>query len=425
MADSMTPPTLAQVIAQHAPAYRAAYAARMPSFHLKALDRLESCGTEDAGRVFYQCPQCDDWQMAPASCGHRACNACGHHKALAWQAKQEARLLPVNYALVTFTVPAELRSLFRSNQKLCYDLLFQESYGTLRDIAADPKHLGGEVGLTGVLHTWTRDLRYHPHVHYIMPAGAWKNGKWLYPKALKNGSDYFLNVKVLATRMRNRMMQIIQREHPELKRNLPAHAWRKRWNVQIQPVGKGDTALGYLARYVQKSAIDASRILQSDKHGVTISWTDRKSGVKQTQKLAGNDFLQRFLQHVLPTGLTRVRHFGFLSAAAKCTFAAIRSHLGDSERILPPSTPAAEPAQPPNSNETSDATQPLAADGPPKKHCCPRCNVVMKFGEFWPANKAGRGPPGYNPKPGEAVQRQLGLKFEEVAPTATNGKGRE
>ncbi|MEI6535278.1 MAG: transposase [Verrucomicrobiaceae bacterium] len=416
-------PTLAQVIAQHAPAYRAAYAARMPEFHLRALERLENCGTEDAGRVFYQCPQCEDWQMVPASCGHRACNACGHHKTLAWQARQEARLLPVNYALVTFTIPAEFRSLFRAQQRLCYDLLFQESYGTLRDIAADPEHLGGDVGLTGVLHTWTRDLRYHPHIHYIMPAGAWKDGKWVHPKALENGSNYFLNVHVLATRMRNRMMKVIQREHPELKDSLGAKVWRKRWNVQIQPVGKGDTALGYLARYVQKSAIDASRIIHTDPQGVTIGWTDRKSGVKQTKKLAGNDFLHRFLQHVLPTGLTRVRHFGFLSAAAKRKFQAIRTYLqGDpcasarSDAASPPPPDPSDAAQP------SDPTQPLAADAPPRKHCCPRCNVVMKFGEFWPANKAGRGPPGYDPKPGEAVQRLLGLKFEEPA---AKGKGRE
>ena len=415
----MARPTLAQVIAQHAPAYRAAYAAHMPAFHLRALERLESCGTVDAGRVFYQCPQCDDWQMAPASCGHRACNACGHHKALAWQAKQESRLLPVNYVLVTFTIPAEFRSLFRAQQRLCYDLLFQESHGTLRDIAADPRHLGAEIGLTGVLHTWTRDLRYHPHIHYIMPAGGWKDGQWRNAKASANGSDYFLDVHVLATRMRNRMLQAIQRHHPELKRSLPATAWRKRWNVQIQPVGKGETALGYLARYVQKSAIDANRILHTDPHGVTIRWTDRKSGFNQTQKLTGNAFLQRFLQHVLPTGLTRVRHFGFLSAAAKRTYEAIRVQLGTAS-ILAPNAPDA-PAQPTSEATSPPTTQPIAAT-PAKKHCCPRCNVAMKFGEFWPANKVGRGPPGYNPKPGQAVQRQLGLKITE--PT-TNGKGKE
>jgi Putative transposase len=196
--------------------------------------------------------------------------------------------------------------------------------------------------------------------------------------------------------------------------------------VQIQPVGKGDTALGYLARYVQKSAIDASRIIHTDKQGVTIRWTDRQSSVKQTQKLAGNDFLHRFLQHVLPTGLTRVRHYGFLSAAAKRTYEAIRSHLG-AACILPPSTPEADSAEPANEAKTSDPTQPLGTNTPPKKHCCPRCNVVMKFGEFWPANKVGRGPPGYNPKPGEAAQRQLGLKFEELGATnaSATGKGRE
>lgn len=175
------------------------------------------------------------------------------------------------------------------------------------------------------------------------------------------------------------VLRAIQREHPELKRSLDAKAWRKHWNVQIQPVGKGHTALGYLARYVQKSAIDASRIVHTDRHGVTMRWTDRKSGVKQTQKLAGNEFLHRFLQHVLPTGLTRVRHFGFLSAAAKRKLQAIRIHLGEA-CLLPSNPQEAAPAEPANEAETNDATQPLAATAPPKKHCCPRCNVVMHRG---------------------------------------------
>ena len=396
-------PTLAEVVAQHAPAYRAAYGGRMPASHWRALGRLEACGSEAAGRVFYQCPQCDDWRMAPASCGHRACHACGHHKSLEWEARQQARLLPVNYVLVTFTIPAEFRSVFRSHQEICYDLLFGQSAGTLRDIAADPRHLGGAVGMTGVLHTWRRDLGYHPHVHFIMPAGAWKDGAWRDGKRFAKDSDFFLEVRVLATRMRNRMMKVFQREHPDLHRALPMGAWRKRWNVQIQPVGKGDTALGYLARYVQKTAIAANRLLHSDAQGVTISWTDRQTGAQRTQKLLGHEFLRRFLQHVLPKGLTRVRHFGWLSPAAKKTYTAIKSTLeADPSRTAPPApTPEASAADP-----ATPGTPTPEAPPKPHKHCCPNCQVEMHFKEYWPAHKLGRGPPGYRPPPRAAPTRK-------------------
>jgi Putative transposase/Transposase zinc-binding domain len=400
----VTRPTLAQVLEQQAPAYLAAHAARMPSWHLTALDRLRRCGTEAAGRVFYQCPQCEDWLMAPASCGHRACNACGHHKALAWEAQQAARLLPVNYGLVTFTLPSEFRSLFKSNQRLCYDLLYQESARTLQTLAADPRHLGGEIGLTGVLHTWKRDLGYHPHVHYIVPAGAWKDGRWSDALRSQDGSDWFLPVRALATLMRNRMMKALRLHLSDAQRHtLPAAVWRKRWNVQIQPVGKGDKALSYLSRYVQKTAISKSTLIASDPRQVTISYIHRDSGARRTATFSGQEWMRRFLQHVLPTGFTRVRHFGFLSYAAKRTYAAIRAALAGRRSVLT----APEPSE---QNRVSDPS-PTAAHppAPPQRYCCARCHVVMKFGAFWPAHKAGRGPPGYAPKPGAAVQRSLGL----------------
>lgn len=402
----MTRPTLAQVLDQHAPAYLAAHAARMPSWHLAAIDRLRRCGTEEAGRVFYQCPQCEDWLMAPASCGHRACNACGHHKSIAWEAKQAERLLPVNYVLVTFTLPSEFRQLFKSNQRLCYDLFFKESAITLQTMAADPRHLGGEIGMTGVFHSWKRDLGYHPHVHFIVPAGAWNNGRWIDSPLTKDGNYFFLEVKALATLMRNRMMKSLRLHLSDAQRHtLPADAWRKRWNVQIQPVGKGDKALSYLSRYVQKTAVSKSTILASDPQHVTIGYIHRESGERRTATFTGQEFLRRFLQHVLPTGFTRVRHFGFLSYAAKRTYAEIRAAMAGRCSALTAAedtTPILPSASDPTSNPEPTPTK-------PHKHCCPRCNVVMRFGEFWPANKVGRGPPGYAPKPGEAIQLNLGL----------------
>lgn len=378
----------------------------MPSSHRTALARLRSCGTEEAGRVFYQCPQCEDWLMAPASCGHRACNACGHHKAVAWQAQQQERLLPVNYVLVTFTVPAQFRDVFRAKPQLCYDLLFKQSAATLQEIAADPKHLGGAIGMTGVLHTWTRDLNYHPHIHFIVPAGALRDGRWIDAKGTTEGKDYFLNVHVLATRMRNRMLKAMRAQLPAAARHrLPTDAWRQRWNVQIQHVGTGETALGYLARYVQKTAVSKSTITACDSHHVTISYLHRESGQRRTARLTGHEFIRRFLQHVLPRGFSRVRHFGFLSYAAKRAYASVQAALAGRKPAL------SAPAPPPSPSDTDPNLTPEPRPAEPHQHCCPRCQVVMKFAEFWHANRRGRGPPGYAPKPGEAVQRQLGLKF--------------
>ena len=387
---------------QHAPAYLTAFGARMPQSHVRAVERILACRTETAGRVYYQCPQCDGWQMAPASCGHRACNACGHEKAMEWQKKQEARLLPVDYLLITFTVPSQFRSLFRSGQELCYDALFRTAAAVLMEIAADPAHLGGIIGMTGVLHTWTRDLRYHPHIHFIVPAGALRDGKWIEPKQTAAGRDFFLPVRVLSTVMRNRMLKTLPPQlTPAQRQSLPAGAWRQPWNVDIRRAGKGDTALGYLARYVQKTAIDSSRILRSDARGVTIAWTERKTGEKKQQLLTGNQFLQRFLQHVLPTGFTRVRHFGFLSAAAKKTYTAVQSALA-----ARPASATKAAATPPASDEPA-ATAETATPLP--HHCCPQCRVKMRFREYCRPGQSR--PPGYRPRPppGTLLQAPLPL----------------
>jgi hypothetical protein len=146
---------LAEAVRRHWPSYALKHGPRIPPAHVRAAQAIVRCRTPEAGMVYYRCAECGKMEGAPISCGHRAC-----------------RLLPVPYHLVTFTVPSEFRNLFRSHQRLCYDLLFAQSAGALSDLAADPRHLGGAIGMTGVLQTWTRDLRYHPHLHYLVPAGA-------------------------------------------------------------------------------------------------------------------------------------------------------------------------------------------------------------------------------------------------------------
>jgi Putative transposase/Transposase zinc-binding domain len=362
---------------RHGPHYLDAFGARMPEWHTRALVRLMACRTFDAGRVYYECDHCGDWQVMAASCGHRACAQCGHHKAALWEAKQRLKLLPtVPYFMVTLTVPSEFRDLFKRNQLTCYNLLFTEGVGTVQEMARDPKHLGGEIGVTAVLHTWKRDLGYHPHIHLIVPGGALGDKGWI---GLKK-SSYLLPVKALAERMRNRMRERLRDDHPELWKAVPSGAWAKRWNVNIQFVGTGEKAFGYLARYVQSTAIRNKRIVACDDKTVTYEWVDRSSNQTIQQKVTGQEFLRRFLQHTLPKGLMRVRHYGFLSAAGRGQLASVRASLGISSTasvasatpVIFPGLGVASAGTPVHDGEASSSS----------RACCAGCRKDMTFREF-------------------------------------------
>ena len=378
-------PTLQEALIRHGPDYLKHFGDTMPKWHRRALGRLMACRTEAAGRLYHECETCGTWQVVPASCGHRACAQCGLHKARQWEARQQARRLPVAYVMITFTVPEPLREVFRRHQKTCYDMLMQESGGTLREIANDPKLLGGEIGATGVLHTWKRDLGYHVHVHYLLPAGAWaaEAKKWITPKK----AGYFLPSAVLATRMRNRCRDRLKAEHPDIWKGVPHGAWKRAWNVNVQFVGKGEKAFGYLARYVQSTAMRNRRLVAVTERTVTYRWTDRRTGEPRHATVSGREFIRRFLQHVLPKGVVRVRHLGFLSAAAKKTFAAVQAALGAAP--MPP--PAAADAEMAAAAATAATETPGESIAPPAsgKVCCAKCQRIMKFHEFRTAARPG------------------------------------
>lgn len=330
------PPSLAAVFAQFWPAYIATFGSRIPPQHVHAARAIMHCRTAELGSVFYRCHDCGQVEARPVSCGHRACNGCGQHKSMEWEARQKARLLPVPYHMVTFTIPSEFRALFRANQELCYDLLFRESAAALSTFAADPQHLGGHIGMTGVLQTWTRDLRYHPHIHYLVPAGALTDKGWIRPK----NADVLVPAIPLAIHMRNRFRDALKAADFKLYLTLPSKAWKKPWNCDLRPVGSGTKAMEYIARYVQKTALDSARIIRIDEHHVSYQWTHRESGEKRLTTVKGSEFLRLFLQHVLPRGFRRVRHFGYLSAAAKERYERLRRLLraGDIVLILPETT---------------------------------------------------------------------------------------
>lgn len=343
--------TLAEILRRHWPVYPAKFANPIPSAQRRAVAAILSCRTPQRGGQLFAC-DCGALHFAYHSCGHRACPQCGQGHAKDWAARQENKLLPVPYFLVTFTVPEELREVMRAHARELYAALFRESAGALADAALSK--LGVELGFTGVLHTWTRQLIFHPHVHYLVPGGG------LIPDGLRwkrvSDAQFFLPARVLAARFQNRLRQHLERKHPALLRQVPARAWRQAWVVDVQPVGRGQSALRYLAAYVQKTALSARRLIACDEATVTITYQDRATGATRALRLSGEEFLRRYLAHVLPTGFQRVRHYGWLSPAARKRWQRIHALLDWKPAVPPGAVP--EPGWAPD---------------------CPRCRKPMRL----------------------------------------------
>lgn len=281
----------------------------------RALGAIARCRTPALGGHVYRCTDCAGSDFSYHSCHHRACPRCGGAGTAAWTAKQTARLLPVPYFLVTFTVPEELRFAFWAQPALMHDLLFTASAATLQQVAAEPRLLGGELGFVGVLHTWGRQLQHHPHIHYVVPGGGLRaeGKKWCAARQ----ADWLLPVKKLAAVFRGRIEEALRASAPAWHAAVPAGTWRRPWVVHCQPAGTGANVVKYLARYVGRTAISDERIITADEHSVRFAYTDSATQQKKVCTLSAPEFLRRYLQHVPPPGQHRVRYFGWLHPTAK------------------------------------------------------------------------------------------------------------
>lgn len=302
-----------------------------------------ACRTLVLGAQVYRCGDCAQVRFAYHSCNHRACPKCGGQAQAEWTAAQEAKLLPVSYFMLTFTLPEQLRRFAYQQQTWFYEAMFTAGSSTLNAFARDAKHLGGTPGFTAVLHTWTRQLAYHPHLHVIMPGVVLSDDGLSLRRA--KGRKYLFPVKALASAFRRRLMQLIMsRDKAESSRHLSQidpHVWRTPWVVDSRSVGNGQAAVRYLARYVNKTALSEQRLLGYDTHGnLRLNCQSSATGEWSVVTLTPTEFLRRWCQHILPKGLMRVRHYGFLSAAAKAKLARLRHILG---MLAPQQTPAAEP----------------------------------------------------------------------------------
>jgi len=301
---------LAALIKEFLPAFREKYSSRLRKEHLQAIDAILRCRTPDAGEVIAECPKCHKIIHFSHSCGNRSCPRCQNHETGTWIDRQRQKLLPVSYYLVTFTVPASLRSLARTHQRMFFECLFKASEKALRTLGNDPRFLGGNIGMTGVLHTHSRKLDFHPHVHYLVPGGAFdkknrlwksKNWKFLFPE------------KALAKIFRN---ELLTRVHQE-GFIVPGHISKQDWVVNCKRAGSGEPALKYLSRYLYRGIIPEKNIIRSNNGIVTFRYREGKSRVWKARSLRGEDFLWLVLQHVLPKGFRRVRDFGFLHGNAR------------------------------------------------------------------------------------------------------------
>lgn len=285
----------------------------------KVLNVLKMCRTPALGGSVVACKDCGTMHYVLHSCRNRHCPKCQGIDREIWLEARKLEVLPVKYFHVVFTVPHDLLELFRFNKIIMYNLLFKHAWKTLKKFGDDPKWLGAKLGALGILHTWDQQMKLHPHVHFIIPAGGMdKAGKW---KNTKTNGDFLFDVEMLSDVFRFTFVEELRqlKKKGELKKAVPKTLYDKPWVVYAkQAFGSPEQVLEYLARYTHRVAISNARIKKITDKEVTFSWCDRKQEYKtKEQTLSGIQFLERFIQHILPAHFTRIRHYGFLSPKCK------------------------------------------------------------------------------------------------------------
>lgn len=318
---------LAEVILRHEAAYLQQYRHAILPSHRQALAAMKVCRTSLAPKMLARCTACDERHLVPHSCGHRHCPHCQHHESQQWLERQLKRRVPAHYFLLTFTVPAEFRDLAWRHQRLFYGLLFECAWATVSTFSQNDKHLQGRPGAVSVLHTHSRRLDYHPHLHLAMPAAALdvQCRRWR-TKPRTQGNGYLFNHRALAKVFRAKLLAALTREGLSLPACHP-----KKWVVDCKGVGNGEKALVYLGRYLYRGVVQEKDILSCDEKQVSFRYRDSRTGEMAVRTVSGATFLWLILQHVLPKGFRRARNFGFLHPNSKGLIALLQVVL----KILP------------------------------------------------------------------------------------------
>jgi Putative transposase/Transposase zinc-binding domain len=378
----MARPTLeiADIFRDHGPAWRNANAGHVSLGQLKVMSAIESCRTAALGGHVERCEDCLHTQIAYNSCRNRHCPKCQGSQALAWMKQRKSELLDVPYFHVVFTLPARIAAIAYQNKAVVYDLLFKASSQTMLTIAADPKRLGVKIGFTSVLHSWGSAMTHHPHVHMIVPGGgiSLDGTRWISCRP-----NYLLPVKVLSRLFCRLMLELLLAAHEAGRLQFfgdhahlagkaafkayltPLH--RTKWFVYSKrPFAGPEQVLAYLSRYTHRVAISNSRLIAVDASGVTFSYKDYRIeglGRYKTMTLKPDEFIRRFLIHVLPNGFHRIRHYGLFANSARA------DNIARARELLATPTPQTKPDHAPGANA---ATEP-----PTFLHPCPCCGGRM------------------------------------------------
>ena len=376
---------LAGIITRFESEFLARYQSQLLPSQFKALKAMQTCRSSLCAQMLALCASCGEQRLVPHSCGHRSCPHCQHFESQRWIERQTQALLPGTYFLITFTLPAELRPLAWGHQQTVYGLLMQCAWDTLAQFSRNHRQLQGQAGAVGVLHTHSRRLEFHPHVHLAMPGAAFdaEHGLWRSLRKTKKGGDYLFNHKALAAVFRGKLLAALTAQGLTAPVCLP-----ERWVVDCKSVGNGAKALVYLGRYLYRGVIQERGIVRCADGQVSFRYRDSARGKNTTRTVSGAHFLWLVLQHVLPRGFRRSRNFGLLHPNCKH-----RQRLVLLRMRLRPSVTAPCPVG------MQPSTKPPLSERPKLQcHCCGEAMVIVRRRIAPLASADGA------PTPGDAVR---------------------
>jgi len=311
---------ISELILEYGQKFEEKYFSRISKVQKDAYYAIKRCRTSKCGEMVAVCNDCNKYEFKPHSCGNRSCPRCKTELASLWLRRQVVKLLPVNYFMVTFTIPFALRMLAWNHQKLFYDNQFLSSIETLKELARDKKTLDGDLGASGILHTHSRKLDYHPHIHFIIPGGAWnkENKSWISSK-----NNFLFPFKKLSYLYKKSLIEGLKKCGLEV----PDSVKYIEWKVNCKEVGKGKSSFKYLSRYLYRGVISEKKIRKTRDGKIQFFWEDSKTKKEKSKIVEGEDFLFTFFRHVLPKGYRRIRDFGFLHGNAKKALSLIQDFL--------------------------------------------------------------------------------------------------
>ena len=290
--------SIQKIFQDHSGAYLKRFGDTLPEIHRKTIAAICECRTGLCGRHVFQCPDCGQWQMSPSSCGNRNCPVCQNQKAAEWVNRQQLKLLSCTYFLATFTLPKTLHRVIRANQRVFYNAILDCAAASLRTLVPDKRFVGCNVaGYFGVLHTWGRQLQYHPHAHFVIPGGGLSKNRDQWIPARGN---FLIHVRALSKIFRAKIQNALAKA--ELLAEIPKDVWKHDWIVHCESVGDGRAVMKYLGAYIFRVAISNARIANDDGNTVTLRYKKVGSSRWRHMQLSVFELLRRYLQHGLPTG---------------------------------------------------------------------------------------------------------------------------